>query len=220
MKVRIEPSWAEVLAPEFEKPYFAQLAATLHREKDAGVTIYPPGPMIFRAFELCPLNQVKVVLLGQDPYHGPRQAHGLSFSVPEGIPAPPSLLNIFKELENDLGHPVSHDPCLERWAKQGVFLLNASLTVRAGQAGSHSNIGWQQFTDAVISTVNDRCQGVVFLLWGNWARSKGALIDGSRHFCLEAAHPSPLARGAFFGCCHFSKTNEILRCQGKSPIVW
>ena len=220
MNVRIEQSWKDALAPEFEKPYFADLVRFLHQEKDAGQTIYPPGSQIFRAFELTPLPQVKVVILGQDPYHGPGQAMGLSFSVPDGVPAPPSLVNIFKEIESDLGIRMSGRPNLENWARQGVLLLNAMLTVRAGMAGSHSGIGWQQFTDAVIRTVSDRCDGVVFLLWGNFARSKKELIDTSRHTVLEAAHPSPLARGAFFGCRHFSKTNSILLSEGKTPIDW
>ncbi len=220
MNVRIEQSWKDALAPEFEKPYFADLVRFLHQEKDAGQTIYPPGSQIFRAFELTPLSQVKVVILGQDPYHGPGQAMGLSFSVPDGVPAPPSLVNIFKEIESDLGIRMSGRPNLENWARQGVLLLNAMLTVRAGVAGSHSGIGWQQFTDAVIRTVSDRCDGVVFLLWGNFARSKKELIDTSRHTVLEAAHPSPLARGAFFGCRHFSKTNAILLSEGKTPIDW
>lgn len=220
MEVSIESSWKEVLAPEFEKPYFARLAATLHAEKAAGVTIYPPGRLIFRAFDLCPLDKVKVVILGQDPYHGPRQAMGLSFSVTDGVPAPPSQKNIFKEIEDDLGIRMSGRTDLEPWARQGVLLLNSVLTVRAGQAASHSRIGWQTFTDSVIRTVSDRCSGVVFMLWGNFARSKAPLIDPSRHSILQAAHPSPLAGGAFFGCRHFSKANGILESEGKTPIVW
>lgn len=220
MNVNIEHSWKEALAPEFEKPYFSGISETLHAEKDAGITIYPPGRLIFRAFELCPLDRVKVVILGQDPYHGPGQAMGLSFSVPDGVPAPPSLRNIFKEIENDLGVRMSGRTDLEPWARQGVLLLNSVLTVRASQAASHSRIGWQTFTDAVIRTVSERCEGVVFMLWGNFARSKAALIDTSRHSVLQAAHPSPLAGGAFFGCRHFSKANAILRSQGKTPIVW
>ena len=220
MDVRMEPSWKAALAPEFDKPYFAELVRTLHAEKAAGQTIYPPGGAIFRAFELTPLPEVKVVILGQDPYHGPGQAMGLSFSVPDGVPAPPSLRNIFKEIHDDLGIPMSGRPNLEPWARQGVLLLNAILTVRGGQAASHSRIGWQEFTDAVIRTISERCDGVVFLLWGRFAQSKAELIDGSRHHILPAAHPSPLAGGAFFGCRHFSKTNEILRGEGKSPINW
>lgn len=220
MTVKIEKSWNEALSAEFEKPYFAQLAATLHSEKQAGKTIYPPGPQIFKAFDLCPLDQVKVVILGQDPYHGAGQAMGLSFSVPDGVPAPPSLKNIFKEIETDCGIRMSGRPNLEGWARQGVLLLNAVLTVRAGEPTSHGSIGWQTFTDAVIKTISDRCSGVVFLLWGNYAKGKAPLIDNSRHHVLLAAHPSPLARGAFFGCRHFSRTNEILRAEGKSEIDW
>lgn len=220
MNVNIEQSWKEVLQGEFEKDYFSSLAAFLHKEKDGHKTIYPPGPLIFNAFRLTPFDKVKVVILGQDPYHGQGQAHGLSFSVPDGIKMPPSLQNIYKEIESDLGHPVLKTPCLERWAGQGVFLLNAVLTVRAGEPASHGNIGWQTFTDAVIKTISDKKDGVVFLLWGNYARSKRVLIDNSRHPVLEAAHPSPLARGAFFGCRHFSQTNEYLISKGKTPIEW
>ena len=166
------------------------------------------------------MKDVKVVILGQDPYHGPGQAHGLSFSVPHGVPAPPSLKNIFKEIETDLGVRMSGCPNLEKWASQGVLLLNAVLTVRSGEAASHSKIGWEQFTDAVIKYVSDNCEGVVFMLWGNFARTKSALIDHSRHHVLEAAHPSPLARGAFFGCRHFSRANEALISSGRTPIDW
>lgn len=220
MEVKIEQSWKNALADEFEKPYFASLVRFLHEEKAAGQRIYPPGSQIFKAFELTPVDQVKVVILGQDPYHGAGQAMGLSFSVPVNIPAPPSLKNIFKEIHDDLGITMSGYPDLEKWARQGVLLLNAVLTVRAGQPASHSSIGWTEFTDAVIKYISDHCTGVVFLLWGNFARSKKALIDTSRHYVLEAAHPSPLARGAFFGCRHFSKTNEILAREGKTPIDW
>lgn len=220
MEVRIEQSWKEALQGEFDQPYFAALAGTLHSEKAAGRKVYPPGGLIFRAFDLCPLDQVKVVILGQDPYHGEGQAMGLSFSVPDNVPAPPSLKNIFKEIESDLGIRMSGRPNLEAWARQGVLLLNAVLTVRAGEPTSHGAIGWQRFTDAVIRTISDRRSGIVFLLWGNYARSKAQLIDTSRHHVLQAAHPSPLARGAFFGCRHFSKTNEILISQGLQPIDW
>lgn len=221
MNVQIEESWKNVLAPEFEKPYFQALAATLHREKSAGETIYPPGPLIFNAFNLTPLDKVKVVLIGQDPYHGPGQAEGLSFSVPHGINIPPSLINIYKEISSDTGADMSRkDGSLKGWAEQGVFLLNAVLTVRSGQPTSHSRIGWAEFTDAVIRTLSERRSGLVFLLWGNFARSKKALIDTSKHTVLEAAHPSPLARGAFFGCRHFSKTNEVLVAEGLTPIDW
>ena len=218
--VRIEKSWKDALADEFGKPYFESLVRYLHSEKSAGRKIYPPGSQIFRAFELTPLENLKVVILGQDPYHGPGQAHGLSFSVSAGVPAPPSLKNIFKEIESDLGVKMSGYPDLEKWARQGVLLLNAVLTVRAGEPTSHSKIGWQEFTDAVIRYISDNCEGVVFLLWGNFARSKSVLIDRSRHHVLEAAHPSPLARGAFFGCRHFSQTNAILSSRGLQPIDW
>ena len=220
MQVRIEDSWKNALADEFGKPYFESLVRFLHKEKAEGQKIYPPGSQIFRAFELTPVGNLKVVILGQDPYHGPGQAHGLSFSVSAGVPAPPSLKNIFKEIESDLGVKMSGYPDLEKWARQGVLLLNAVLTVRAGVAASYSKIGWEEFTDAVIRYISDNCEGVVFLLWGNFARSKSALIDRSRHHVLEAAHPSPLARGAFFGCRHFSQANSLLTAQGKAPIDW
>ncbi|MBQ2107567.1 MAG: uracil-DNA glycosylase [Bacteroidales bacterium] len=220
MQVKIEESWREALAPEFEKPYFASLSQRLHAEKAAGKQIYPPGGQIFKAFELCPLPEVKVVILGQDPYHGYGQAMGLSFSVPDGVPAPPSLKNIFKEIEDDLGVKMSGRPNLEKWARQGVLLLNAVLTVRAGEPTSHSAIGWQEFTDAVIRCISEKREGVVFMLWGNYARSKAPLIDPYRHTILQAAHPSPLARGAFFGCRHFSQANAILRSEGLEPIDW
>lgn len=220
MNVKIEKSWADALGAEFEKPYFTALARYLHEQKAAGKTIYPPGRLIFRAFELTPLPSVKVVILGQDPYHGPGQAMGLSFSVPQGIKAPPSLVNIFKEIQSDLGITMSGSPDLEPWARQGVLMLNASLTVEAGLANSHKAIGWQFFTDAVIKCISDTCDGVVFMLWGNFARAKKELIDTSRHYVLEAPHPSPLAGGGFFGCRHFSKANQLLQAQGKTPINW
>lgn len=220
MDVRIEESWKGALAGEFGKPYFAELVRFLCEEKSFGKKIFPPGSQIFKAFELTPVQNVKVVILGQDPYHGPGQAHGLSFSVPEGVPAPPSLKNIFKEIETDLGIRMSGYPNLEKWARQGVLLLNAVLTVRSGEAASHSKIGWQEFTDAVIKYISDNCEGVVFMLWGNFARTKRDLIDHSRHHVLEAAHPSPLARGAFFGCRHFSQANTLLAADGKSTIDW
>ena len=220
MEVRIEQSWKNALAGEFGKPYFESLVRFLRSEKAAGQTIYPPGSQIFRAFDLTPVENLKVVILGQDPYHGPGQAHGLSFSVSAGVPAPPSLKNIFKEIESDLGVKMSGYPDLEKWARQGVLLLNAVLTVRAGMPASHSKIGWEEFTDAVIRYISDNCEGVVFLLWGNFARSKSALIDKTRHHVLEAAHPSPLARGAFFGSRHFSQTNALLASRGLQPIDW
>ena len=220
MKVNIEQTWREALQSEFEQPYFAELSSFLHAEKARGALVYPPGGQIFRAFDICPLPDVKVVILGQDPYHGAGQAMGLSFSVPDNVPAPPSLKNIFKEIESDLGIRMSGRPNLESWARQGVLLLNAVLTVRAGEPTSHGSIGWQRFTDAVIRKISDEREGVVFMLWGNYARAKRDLIDASRHYVLEAAHPSPLARGAFFGCRHFSKANDILIKQGKTPINW
>lgn len=220
MEVRIEESWKAVLREEFGKDYFARIAAFLHQEKREGKTIYPPGPLIFNAFQLTPFDKVKVVILGQDPYHGPGQAHGLSFSVQDGVALPPSLQNIYKEIAADTGTISPASGNLERWARQGVFLLNSVLTVRAGAPTSHSNIGWQTFTDAVIKAISDRKECVVFMLWGNYARSKKPLIDSSRHLILEAAHPSPLARGAFFGCRHFSKANNFLIASGQSPIAW
>lgn len=220
MDVKIEKSWKRALAAEFEKDYFAKLVEYLHAEKAAGVTVFPPGKDIFRAFELTPLDKVKVVILGQDPYHGYGQAMGLSFSVPDNVPAPPSLKNIFKEIENDLGVTMSGRPNLENWARQGVLLLNAILTVRSGAPASHSKIGWENFTDAVIRCISDNCDGVAFMLWGNFARSKRELIDAQKHLVLEAAHPSPLARGAFFGCRHFSKANSYLAERGKDTIDW
>ena len=220
MTVKIEASWREALQREFDQPYFAALAQQLHAEKAAGRTIFPPGGQIFRAFDLCPLDATKVVILGQDPYHGYGQAMGLCFSVPQGVPAPPSLKNIFREIETDLGVQMSGSPDLTPWARQGVLLLNAVLTVRAGEPTSHGGIGWQTFTDAVIRTVSERRDGVVFLLWGNYARGKAPLIDASRHLVLEAAHPSPLARGAFFGCRHFSRCNDYLTTHGQTPIDW
>ena len=220
MEVQIEESWKRALSSEFEKPYFADLVAYLHREKAAGERIYPPGRQIFKAFELTPVDKVKAVILGQDPYHGPGQAHGLSFSVQDGVALPPSLQNIYKEITADTGAVPPASGNLERWARQGVFLLNSVLTVRAGSPTSHSGIGWQTFTDAVIKTISDKKECVVFMLWGNYARSKKPLIDSSRHLILEAAHPSPLARGAFFGCRHFSKANNFLIASEQTPIVW
>ena len=220
MNVQIEESWKKVLQSEFDKPYFAELVRYLHAEKDAGKVIYPPGSQIFKAFELTPVDQVKVVILGQDPYHNPGQAMGLSFSVPDGVPAPPSLKNIFKEVQDDLGIRMSGRPNLENWARQGVLLLNAMLTVRAGEPSSHDAIGWQQFTDAVIRYLSDNRDHIVFMLWGNYARSKAALIDHDRHLVLEAAHPSPLARGAFFGSRPFSKANHYLEATGRGPVDW
>lgn len=220
MDVKIEPTWKAALAGEFEKPYFASLVRFLHQEKAQGKVIYPPGSLIFRAFDLTPVPQVKVVILGQDPYHNPGEAMGLSFSVPDGVRTPPSLKNIFREIETDLGIRMSGRPNLEGWARQGVLLLNSILTVEAGRAASHRGIGWEEFTDAVIRYLSVSCNGIVFLLWGNFAKAKAALIDSSRHHVLQAAHPSPLAGGAFFGCRHFSQTNNLLTREGKTPINW
>ncbi len=216
---QIDTTWLPVLKDEFEAPYFAQLKAFLVDER-AKYPIYPQGKQIFSAFNHTPFNKLKVVILGQDPYHGPGQANGLCFSVSPGIAQPPSLKNIFKEINTDLGIPLPKTGDLTPWADQGVFLLNATLTVRAGQAGSHQNKGWEQFTNAVVKRISDLETGIVFLLWGRYAQQKEALIDASKHYILKAAHPSPLAGGAFFGCRHFSKTNEILRSLGKAEIDW
>jgi len=221
MNVQIEESWKKVLKEELEKDYFKQIVTFLKAEKSAGKVIYPPGPLIFNAFNKTPFSKVKVVLLGQDPYHGKGQAMGLSFSVPDGISKPPSLVNIFKELENDLGISPSPDGNLEKWAKQGVLLLNATLTVRQNEAASHSKIGWLQFTDSVISKISELKEDVVFLLWGRFAQDKQSLIDETKHHVLKAAHPSPFsADKGFFGCRHFSKTNELLVLNNKEPIDW
>ncbi|MBI1341857.1 MAG: uracil-DNA glycosylase [Terrimonas sp.] len=221
MDVKIEPHWKEALKPEFNKPYFQQIVHHIKTEKKQGKIIYPPGSLIFNAFEKTPIDTVKVVILGQDPYHGPGQAQGLSFSVPQGISQPPSLINIFKEIQSDIGvSPPTHGN-LEYWARQGVLLLNASLTVRANEPMSHSKIGWAIFTDTVIKKISSEKKHVVFLLWGKFAREKKALIDASKHLILEAAHPSPLsAHNGFFGCRHFSKTNEYLAAHGIDPIDW
>lgn len=220
MSVQIEESWKLVLSEEFTKPYFQSMKAFLVAAKQQGKVIYPPGPLIFNAFNLTPFDAVKVVVLGQDPYHKPGEAMGLSFSVPKGVRTPPSLVNIYKELNNSLGIPVPKHGDLTSWAQQGVLLLNAMLTVEEHNASSHSKIGWQQFTDAVISAISAQKKGVVFLLWGNFARSKKVLIDANKHLILESAHPSPLAGNAFQGCGHFVKTNEWLQQQGLTPIEW
>lgn len=222
MDVQIHPGWKAVLKEEFSKTYFQQVVTFLKTEKAQGKIIYPPGPLIFNAFNQTPFDKVRVVILGQDPYHGPGQAHGLSFSVPAGIKPPPSLVNIFKEIENDLGvkMPMEYGN-LTKWAEQGVLLLNAALTVRAGEPFSHARYGWAEFTDAVISKVSELKEGVVFLLWGKFAQEKQILIDESKHFVLKAAHPSPFsADKGFFGCKHFSKTNALLMKQGLEPIDW
>lgn len=217
---KIEESWKAVLAEEFNKPYFLELKEFLTEERKKYV-IYPPGPLIFNAFDKTPFDRVKVVILGQDPYHGPGQAHGLCFSVPKGIPQPPSLVNIFKEIKSDLGIPVPNHGNLEKWAEQGVLLLNATLTVRANQAGSHQKKGWEQFTDKAIEMLSQSKMGVVFILWGKYAQAKEAIIDTTRHFILKGPHPSPLsAYAGFFGCKHFSKTNDILRGQLLTEIDW
>lgn len=219
--VQIEESWKEVLLDEFSKPYFLQLKEFLTQEKQAGKTIYPAGSLIFNAFASTPFDKVRVVLIGQDPYHGVGQACGLSFSVPNGVRVPPSLVNIYKELANDIeGFQVPKHGNLEKWAAQGVLLLNATLTVEAGKAGSHQKKGWELFTDAVIDRLNSQKEGLVFLLWGRYAQDKGAKIDTTRHHVLKAAHPSPLAGNAFSGNKHFSKTNEILAQQGLPIIDW
>jgi len=217
---KIEESWKALLQPEFDAEYFRRIKSFLVDEKRV-YTVYPSGQNIFAAFNCTPFDKVKVVILGQDPYHGPGQAHGLSFSVPQGVSLPPSLLNIFKELKSDLNIPMSKNGNLEKWARQGVLLLNATLTVRANNAGSHQNKGWETFTDAIIRLLSDKKEGLVFLLWGNYAQAKQNLIDGNKHFILKAAHPSPLSvfRG-FFGCRHFSETNRLLAQQGKTPIDW
>ncbi|MDR0558777.1 MAG: uracil-DNA glycosylase [Prevotellaceae bacterium] len=220
MDVKIESRWKAILADEFEKEYFAALVNFIKKEKSEGKQIYPPGKLIFNAFDKTPFDSVKAVILGQDPYHGDGQAHGLSFSVPEGIKQPPSLVNIFKEIKQDLGiEPPSHGN-LEHWAKQGVFLLNAILTVRKAEPASHSRSGWAQFTDAVIRKISEHKSGVVFILWGSYARQKKALIDTNKHYVLESAHPSPLSANSFFGCKHFSETNRILRENGLAEIDW
>ena len=220
MDVKIEPTWKERLQPEFDKPYFKDLTDFVRAEY-ANSTVYPPGRFIFNAFNLCPFDQVKVVIIGQDPYHEPGQAHGLCFSVNDGVAFPPSLRNIFKEISDDLGRPSPVSGDLSRWARQGVLLLNATLTVRAGQAGSHQGKGWEEFTDAVIRELNDGRDGLVFILWGGYAKRKGAIIDRSRHLVLSSAHPSPLsAYNGFFGNHHFSKTNVWLASHGKTPIDW
>ncbi len=221
MDVQIEASWKAALKEEFEKPYFSQIVQFLKQEKQKGKIIYPEGKNIFNAFTQTPFDQVKVLLLGQDPYHGAGQAHGLCFSVQDGIKPPPSLMNIYKELAEDIGKEIPAGGNLLHWAQQGVLMLNASLTVEANTPMSHSKIGWEQFTDAVIKKVSDEKNGIVFILWGRFAQEKEKLIDSSRHTILKAAHPSPFsAYNGFFGCKHFSKTNAILKAQGKKEIQW
>ncbi|WP_298739117.1 uracil-DNA glycosylase [uncultured Chitinophaga sp.] len=221
MDVQIEASWKEVLKDEFEKSYFGEIAMFLKHEKALGKTIYPPGNLIFNAFNTTPFDKVKVVILGQDPYHGPKQAHGLCFSVQDEVPPPPSLINIYKELKSDLGLPIPSHGNLTKWAEHGVLLLNAILTVRASEPASHSKIGWETFTDAVIRKISEKKENVVFLLWGRFAQDKQILIDATRHHVLKAAHPSPFsADKGFFGCRHFSKANELLAKSGIQPVDW
>lgn len=220
MDVKIEPGWKEKLKDEFEEPYFISLTKFV-RDEYMTRQVFPPGNRIFNAFDLCPFDRVKVVILGQDPYHNIGQAHGLCFSVTDGTEFPPSLINIFKELNRDLGVPIPVSGNLERWARQGVLLLNAILTVRAHQALSHQNKGWERFTDAAISALNRYRDNIVFMLWGNYAQNKGANIDPTRHLILKTVHPSPLsATRGFFGCSHFSKCNDYLRSNGMEPIAW
>lgn len=220
MNVQIESTWRQVLSPEFEKPYFLRLTEFVRGEYRA-TTCYPPGKLIFNAFNLCPFDQVKVVLIGQDPYHEPGQAVGLCFSVNDGIPYPPSLQNIFKEIQADLGEAVPSTGNLTRWAKQGVLLLNATLTVRAHRAGSHQGKGWEEFTDAAIRALAEQREHLVFILWGAYAQKKGAFIDRGKHLVLTSAHPSPLsASHGFFGNKHFSRTNDYLTAHGETPIAW
>lgn len=220
-RVQLEPGWKTVLAQEFDSDYMLRLREFLLAQKQQRKVIYPPGPLIFNAFNHTPFDKVKVVILGQDPYHGPGQAHGLSFSVPTGVKAPPSLVNIFKEIERDLGIAPPRHGNLEKWADQGVLLLNATLTVEQGNAGSHQGKGWEEFTDAAIEHLNRERQGLVFMLWGSYAQKKGRIIDRQRHLVLTAPHPSPLsAHRGFLGCGHFSKANDYLTAQGKAPIDW
>jgi uracil-DNA glycosylase len=219
-EVRLEASWKQALSEEFEKPYFRELT-TFVKQAYATSNVYPPPAQIFHALDACPVDQVRVVILGQDPYHGRGQAHGLAFSVPEGVTPPPSLQNIFKEIHNDVGAPIPASGDLEHWAKQGVLLLNATLTVEAGKPGSHQGKGWEIFTDAIMRQVSRNREQVVFLLWGRYAQQKEAHIDIARHLVLKAPHPSPYsAASGFFGCKHFSQANEYLVAQGKDPIMW
>ena len=221
MQVDIESSWKAVLSPEFEKPYFEKLISFVKSEYKRH-TCYPPGPRIFAAFDECPFDKLEVVIIGQDPYHGPKQANGLCFSVYDGIAFPPSLRNIFEEIKQDLDKPIPQSGNLERWAKQGVLLLNATLTVAEGQAASHQGQGWETFTDAVIKAVSDKKENVVFLLWGGYAKKKGTIVDRSKHCVLESGHPSPLSanKGHWFGNRHFSRANDFLRSKNKKEIDW
>ena len=221
MSIKIEDGWKAVLAEEFEKDYFKRLTSFVKDEYSGVTPIYPPAKLIFNAFDHCPFDKVKVVILGQDPYHGAGQANGLCFSVNKGIPFPPSLTNIFKEIQSDLGIPIPQDGDLTRWSDQGVLLLNATLTVRAAQAGSHQRRGWEEFTDAAIRELATRRENIVFILWGSYAQKKGAFIDRSRHLVLTSPHPSPLsAYQGFFGNKHFSRANEYLMAHGETPVCW
>jgi uracil-DNA glycosylase len=218
---KLDSSWLAAIGDEFNKPYMQQLRAFLQAEKEKGKVIYPPGSLWFNALNTTPFDKVKVVILGQDPYHGPHQAHGLCFSVQKGIPFPPSLQNIFKEIHNDLGLPIPSHGCLQYWAEQGVLLLNAVLTVEQSKAAAHQGKGWEQFTDAIVSALNNQREGLVFLLWGSYAQKKGSFIDTRKHFVLQSAHPSPLsAHRGFLGNKHFSKTNAWLKSQQQTEIDW
>lgn len=218
--VQLESTWLAALESEFQQPYFQAIKTFLVKAKEEGKTIYPPGSLIFNAFNSTPFNEVKVVILGQDPYHNPGEAMGLCFSVPKGVRVPPSLKNIYKEMHRDIGFEIPSHGDLSAWTQQGVFLLNAMLTVEHKKAGAHKSIGWQKFTDAVIKKLSDEREGLVFMLWGNFAKSKKVLIDEMKHFVLEAVHPSPLAGNGFQGCAHFSKSKELLQKQGLEPIDW
>ena len=219
--IQLDPSWLEAIGTEFDKPYMKALKQFLQEEKAKGAVVYPAGSLIFNALNTTPLNKVRVVILGQDPYHGPNQAHGLCFSVRDGVPPPPSLINIYKEICAEYNAPMPRNGDLTRWAKQGVLLLNATLTVRQATAGSHQNKGWEEFTDAIIRVVNDRDDPIVFMLWGSYAQKKGAFIDRKKHLVLEAPHPSPLsAHRGFLGCGHFKKANEYLVSHGLGQIDW
>jgi len=220
-EIRLQPGWKNCLQDEFHQPYMQELRSFLLQRKKQGAVIYPPGALIFNALDSTPFEQVKVVILGQDPYHGPGQAHGLCFSVPDGVQTPPSLVNIFKEIESDLGVPCTSNGNLQRWAEQGVLLLNAVLTVERGHAGSHQGKGWERFTDRIVAELNQHRDNLVFLLWGSYAAKKGDSIDSSRHLVLKAPHPSPLsAHRGFFGCRHFSRANSYLQEHGLEPIHW
>ena len=219
--VQLAEDWKQALGDEFDQPYMQQLRAFLLEEKAAGKVIFPPGPLIFNALNSTPLSKVKVVIIGQDPYHGPGQAHGLCFSVQPGVRPPPSLQNIYKEIHRDLGHPIPNHGCLQSWAEQGVLLLNAVLTVTQGQAGAHANRGWERFTSRIIEILNSECEHLVFMLWGSYAQKKGQHIDTSRHCVLKSVHPSPLsAHRGFIGCGHFSAANAYLMEKGREPINW